>query len=129
MRETKPSKSLVAMVVLLSLHAICGVAVLCVLWMVVPHCQMALKQAGAALPGMTLMLIKISRPFAWICLVMSPGLAAADFAIMFFLRRAGLVGLMTAWGIMAWLAELLLIGLILVAITEPLTHLLQNLVA
>ena len=60
---------------------------------------------------------------------MSPGLAAADFAIMFFLQRAGLVGLMTAWGIMAWLAELLLIGLILVAITEPLTHLLQNLVA
>jgi hypothetical protein len=56
-----------------------------------------------------------------------PGLGAGNIAVMFALNRTGHTRLMTAWGVLIWLAEMLLMGLILQALFGPLNGLIMNL--
>lgn len=61
----------------------------------------------------------------WFVLV--SGLAAGDIAIMLSLNYARRPPLMIVWGVLVWLAEMLLIGVILPALIVPLDALITNL--
>jgi type II secretory pathway component PulF len=110
---------LAVLLVSLVLHAVCGVALLWMLLGLVPQFQKIFKDFGMALPDNTIMVINLSRLFGrwWFLLV--PGLAAGDIGIMLALHGTGRTRLMTAWGILVWLAALLLMGMIVAAVVVP----------
>jgi type II secretory pathway component PulF len=127
MTENTAVRSPVAMVVLLVLHAVCGVFILWLLLKLVPSYEKLFKDFGAKLPDMTIMTLGLSRLFVRFWYVFAPGLAAGDIALMLSLNRRGRTRLMTALGVLVWLAEMLLVGLILQAMMVPLNDLIINL--
>ena len=127
MSDNTSKGSPVRMAVLLVLHAVCGLAILWLLLKLVPQYEKIFKDFNAKLPDMTLMVINLSALLAGTGTSWCPGLAAGDFAIMFALNRTGQTRLMTAWGVLAWLAEMLLIGLILPAVLIPMNQLIVHL--
>ena len=72
------------------------------------------------------MVINLSAWFGRYWYILLPGLVAGDIAIMFSLHRTGRIRLMTAFGILLWLAEIVLIGLIFLAILVPMYFPLNN---
>jgi type II secretory pathway component PulF len=107
------------MAVLLVLHAVCGVAILWLLLKLVPGYEKVFKDFNAKLPDMTILVLDLSALFATFWYVLVPGLCAGDIAIMVALNRSGHARLMTTWGVLVWLAEMLLIGLIVIAVMVP----------
>jgi hypothetical protein len=121
MDENTLKRSPATMIVLLALHAVCGVIILWLLLRLVPQYMKFFKDFGMRLPDMTLMVIRLSIFFGHFWFVVAPGLAAADFAIVVLLHRARRTGLLTAWGVLVWLIEMLLIAIVVLAISVPLT--------
>ena len=113
--------------VLLALHAVCGVFILWLLFKLVPVYEKVFKDFNEKLPEMTSMVINLSARFSRFWYLLVPALAAGDIAIMLSLNRRGRTGLMTALGVLVWLIEMLLIGLIFVAILVPMNDLVMNL--
>ena len=114
---------------LLVLHAVCGLFILWLLLKLVPGYEKIFKDFNAKLPEMTIMVINLSAWFGRFWYLLVPGLAAGDIAIMLSLNRRGRTGLMTTLGVLVWLAEILLAGLILQATMVPLNDLIVNLLA
>jgi type II secretory pathway component PulF len=106
----------VMMVYLLVLHAVCGVIILWLLLKLVPGYEKIAKDFDLKLPYMTIMVIDLSALFARFWFVLVPGISAADIAIILSLNRMGRSGLMTTWGVLALLVEMLLIGIIVWAL-------------
>ena len=82
------------------------------------------------MPDTTIMFIEWSQwtcRYGYILLLLVPALGAGDFAIMQLLNRAGRTRLMTARGVLAWLAEMLLIGLIVMSLALPMNALVTRL--
>ena len=127
MSDNTSKGSRVAMAVLLVLHAVSGVFILWLLLKLVPQYEKIFKDFNAKLPDMTTMVIDLSRLFGRYWFVLLPGLGAGDIAIMLSLNRTADTRLMTAWGILAWLAEMLLMVLIMQAVFIPLNQLIMNL--
>ena len=130
MNENTTKRSPARMTFLLVLHAVCGAAILWLLLKLVPHYEKIFKDFNAKLPDITLMVINVAKFFGWYWFLLVPGmasLAAGDIAIMFILNRLGRIRLMTVWGVLVWVAEMLLIGLILVAVMVPFNELMMNL--
>ena len=127
MSENTSKGSFAWMLGLLVLHAICGVAVLWLLLKFVPQYEKIFKDFNTHLPTATLLVIDLSRLFTRLWHVLVPGLAMAGLASMLLLHRAGQPALMTAWGVLVLLAEMLLIGAILEATIVPLNNLIMNL--
>jgi type II secretory pathway component PulF len=127
MSENVSRGSRVAMAVLLVLHAICGVAILWLLLKLVPQYEKIFKDFNAKLPDMTVMVINLSALFARFWYVLVPGLGVGDIAIMLALHRTGHNRLMTAWGVLVWLAAMLLMGLIVQEVFVPINDLIMNL--
>ena len=127
MSENTSKGSRIAMVVLLVLHAVCGVFILWLLLKLVPGYEKIFKDFNATLPDLTITVINLAVLFGRFWYVLVPGLAAGDIAIMLSLNRTGRTGWMTVLGVLVWLAEILLIGLILQAMIVPLNDLIVNL--
>ncbi len=127
MSENTVTRSQVGMTVLLVLHAVCGAIILWLLLKLVPQYLKLFKDFDAKLPDMTIVVIDLSALFGRYWFVLVPGLAAGDIAIMLSLNRTGRNRLMTAWGVIVWLAAMLLIGLIMLAVMVPLNDLIVNL--
>ncbi len=127
MSENAVTRWQVRMVGLLVLHAVCGMFILWLLLKIVPQYEKIFKDFGAKLPDMTTMVIDLSALVGRYWFIVVPGLAAGDIAIMFSLNRTGRTRLMTAWGVLAWLAEMLLMGLVMMAVMVPLNDLIMNL--
>jgi hypothetical protein len=127
MNENAPKGSPVTTAVLLVLHAVCGLAIFWLLLRLVPQYMKIFKDFNVKLPGMTLMVIKLATLFGRWWFLFMPGLAAGDIAIMLSLNGTGRTRLMTAWGILAWLAAMLVIGLILGSLFVPMNDLVINL--
>ena len=127
MSENSSKRTPVRLVVLLVLHAACCVFILWLMLKLVPQYEKIFKDFNTKLPEMTIMVIDLSTLCGrwWFLLV--PCLGAADIAVMVSLNRTGRTGLMMAWGVLAWLAEMLLIGLTLLAIMLPMNALIMNL--
>ena len=127
MSENSSRRTPVRLVVLLVLHAACGVFILWLLLRLVPQYVKIFKDFNTKLPEMTIMVIDLSTLCGrwWFPLV--PCLGAADIAVMVSLNRTGRTGLMTACGVLAWLAEMLLIGAILLVVFVPINALITNL--
>jgi type II secretory pathway component PulF len=115
------------LVVLLLLHAVCGVFIVWLLLKLVPQCEKIFGDFNMKLPDMTILAISLSRLFGRYWFVLVPGLAAADIAIMVSLNRTGHARLMTVWGVLIWLAEILLAGMIQMVVIVPLNDLITNL--
>jgi hypothetical protein len=127
MSENTSKGSPVKMAVLLALHAVCGVIVFYLLLVWVPQYEKIFKDFGMKLPEMTVLVIKLSQLFAGYWYVLVSGLGAVDMAIMFSLNRIRQIGLMTAWGLLVCLAQMLLMGLIVAAVTLPMNDLITRL--
>ena len=127
MSENTSKGSPARLAVLLALHAVCGVALLWLLLKLVPQYEKVFCDFGTKLPDMTLMVINLSRFVGWYWYILVPGLAAGDIAIMFALNGTGHTRLMTAWGVLARLAAMLLMGLSVLAVMVPLNDLIRNL--
>ena len=127
MSENTPKASRVGMAVLLVLHAVCGAAILWLLLKLVPQYEKIFKDFNAKLPEMTLLVIDLSAWFVRFWYILVPGLAAGDIAIIVSLNQTGRTGLMTAWGVLVWLAEMLLMGQIVQAMMVPLNDLIVHL--
>ena len=127
MSESTTTKSSIAMAVLLALHAMCGVALLRLLLKLVPQYVKIFQDFNAKLPNLTIMVIDLSRILGMYWFVLVSGLAAGDIAIMLSLNYARRPPLMIVWGVLVWLAEMLLIGVILPALIVPLDALITNL--
>lgn len=127
MSENTATRCSVWMVVLLLLHAICGMFILWLVLKLVPGYEKIFKDFNAKLPDMTIMVINLSAWFGSFWYVLLPAIAAGDIAIMFSLNRRARTGLITAWGVLVWLTEMLLIGLIYLAILVPMNDLFMNL--
>jgi type II secretory pathway component PulF len=127
MSEKTSKRSQVWMVVLLVLHAVCGVFILWLLLKLVPGYEKIFKDFNTKLPDLTIMVINLSAWFGRFWYIVLPGLAAGDIAVMLSLNGTGRIRLMTAWGVLVWLTEMLLIGLILQATMVPLNELITNL--
>ena len=127
MSENTVKRSPVRVAVLLALHAVCGVIILYLLFKLVPQHEKIFKDFNAKLPDMTIMVINLSALFARYWFVLVPGMSAADIAIMVALNRTGRTRLMTVWGVLVWLAAMLLMGLIIMAVMMPLNDLIMNL--
>ena len=102
-------------------------AVLWLLLKLVPEYEKIFHDFNTKLPDMTIMVINLSAFYGRFWFVLMPGLAAGDIAIMLALHRTGHNRLMTAWGVLVWLAEIVLIGLILLETIVPLNDLIMNL--
>ena len=126
MNENTSKGSPVGMVVLLVLHAVCGVALLWLLLKLVPQYVKIFKDFNVRLPEISIMVINLSALFGRYWYVLIPGLRG-DIAIMLSLHRTGHTRLMTAWGILICLAAMLLMGLILQALIVPFNDLVMNL--
>jgi hypothetical protein len=107
------------MLVLLALHAVCAAIILRLLLFLVPQSAKTFMDFDVKLPDLTFLVIELSAWFARCWHVLIPCLGAGDIAIIFLLNRAGRSRLMTAWGVLVWLAEMLLIGLVLLAVVMP----------
>ncbi|MEI8373075.1 MAG: hypothetical protein WCJ35_09625 [Planctomycetota bacterium] len=127
MSENTVKRSPVRVAVLLALHAVCGVIILYLLFKLVPEHEKIFKDFNMKLPDMTIMAINLSALFARYWFVLVPGMSAADIAIMVALNRTGRTGLMTAWGVLVWMVEMLLIGLIMMAVMVPMNDLIMRL--
>ena len=123
MSENICTRSPVRMAVFLALHAVCGAIILWLLFRLVPQYEKIFKDFNAKLPDMALIVIYLSKLLDVYWFVLVPGLGAGDFAIMCVLNRTGHTRLMTAWGVVACLAEVLLIGLIVAAVSIPMGNL------
>lgn len=123
MSENTSKGSPVKMALLLALHAVCGVIVFYLLLVSVPQYEKIFKDFGMKLPEMTVLVIKLSRLCAGYWYVLVPCIGAADVAIMLALNRIRQTGLLTAWGLLVWLAQMLLMGLIVAAVTLPMNDL------
>jgi hypothetical protein len=121
------SRSPVKVAVLLTLHAVFGVFIVWLLVTLVPKSEKMFKDFGAKLPDMTIMVIGLSALFTKLWFILVPGLVAGDLAIMLSLHRTGRARLITTLGVLLCLGEMLLIGLILLAIMVPLNHLITDL--
>ena len=121
MSESRHKASFVATVVLLALHAVFGLAILWLLLVLVPKYEKLFKDFNPRLPDMTLAVMGIAR--FWYTLL--PALAV-DFAVVAWLI-AGRTRLLTTWGTLVRLIEMLLIGLIMLAMFVPLNDLITNL--
>ena len=119
MNENTSKRSRVRLIVLLVLHAICGVSIVWSLLKLVPQYEKVFKDFGAKLPELTIMVINLSAWFGRYWYILLPGLVAGDIAIMLSLHRTGRIRLMTAFGVLLWLAEIVLIGLMFLAILVP----------
>jgi type II secretory pathway component PulF len=119
MSENTSTRSPVKLAVLLVLHAVCGVAILWLLLKLVPGYEKVFKDFAAKLPHMTILVIDLSALFVRFWYVLVPGLCAGDIAIMVALNHSGHARLMTTWGVLVWLGEMLLIGLIVIAVMVP----------
>lgn len=115
------------MAVILALHAVCGGGILWLLLKLVPQYEKIFKDFNAQLPDMTIMVISLSALFARFWYVVATGFAAGDIAIILALHRTGHNRLMTAWGVLVWLAAMLLMGLIVQEIFVPFNDLILNL--
>ena len=124
--NTSPSSS-GPMVGWLVLHAVCGTAILWLLLDLAPKFEKIFRDFNSTLPDMTVMLLNLSALFRRYWYVLIPGVGAGDIAVMGLLNSWGRARLMAAWGVLVWLAEMLLIGLILVALFVPLNSLISNL--
>ena len=113
MSENTSPRSPVKMIVLLALHAVCGAAILWLMLKLVPQYAKMFHDFNADLPETTLMVIRLSAFVGWYWYLLAPGLTVGDFAIILALHRTGQTGLIMAWGVLVWLAEMLLIGLIM----------------
>ena len=80
---------LAVLLVLLILHAVCGVIILWLLLNLVPQYVKIFKDFNARLPDMTIMVIDLSGLFAKFWYVLVPGLLAGDVAVMLLLNRSG----------------------------------------
>jgi type II secretory pathway component PulF len=127
MSENTSKRSQAWMVVLLLLHAVCGIAILWLLLKLVPGYEKIFKDFNAKLPDLTIMVINLAALFGRFWYVLVPAFVAGDIAIMLSLNHRGRTGLMTALGVLVWLAEMLLIGLIFLAILMPMNDLFMNL--
>lgn len=127
MSENTSKGSWVTMAVLLALHAVCGVIILGLLLRFVPQYVKIFQDFGTQLPAMTILVINLSRLFAVYWFILVPCLGASDVAIMLSLNRMGQTGLMTAWGVLVWLAQILLMGLIVLAVVTPMNDLMMRL--
>ena len=112
---------------LLLLPAFGSLLLMFVMLKIVPSFEKIFKDFDARLPNTTIAVIELSAFFGRYWLVLAPGLAAGDIAIMLALNRTGRTRLMTAWGILVWLAAMLLMGLIMTAMMVPLNDLIMDL--
>ena len=115
---SKPSRG--RMAVLFFLHAVCGALVYLLLGFV-PRSEKFFKDSDIRLPERMVAAVDLSRWFAARWIGLASGLAAGDLAVMFLLHRTGRARLMTAWGVCLWLAEIVLIGLILFAVVSSMS--------
>ncbi len=127
MNAGRSERSSVGLVVWLSLHVICSVIVLSLLLKYVPQYEKIFKDFGCKLPEFTSFVINLSRTIGRYWWVLAPLLAAGDIGIMVGLHRTGQSGLLTAWGVLVWLALMLLVGLIVLAIIVPMNDLMMQL--
>ena len=111
------------MTVLLALHVVCGGIILALLLRQVPQFEKVFKDFDMQVPEMSILVINLSRFFALYFFLLVPGIAMADIAVLVLLNRSGQVGLMTVWGVLIWLAEMLLIALIVLAMMVPMNAL------
>ena len=127
MSENKSPGSRVKMIILLALHAVCGVAVLWLMFKLVPQYEKVFRDFNAKLPDLTLMVIRLAAFFGWYWYLLVPGLAAGDIAIILALYHTGHTRLMMAWGVLAWLAEMLLIAVTMTTLLVTLNDLVMRL--
>ena len=111
MSENTSPRSPVTMLILLALHAVCGVAILWLLLKLVPQYEKIFRDFNAELPDLTIMVIRLSAFFGWYWYLLVPLLAMGDYAILLALHVTRRPRLMMTWGVLVWLAEMLLIGL------------------
>ena len=110
-------------------HFVAAMVLLAVLLAVVPRIVVIFEDLDAELPAMTVLVINLSRvvPGYWY-LALPLGLAV-DAALLFGLSRlpAEARWLGTLWASLVWMAALLLLGLIVVAVFLPLQGLMTQL--
>ena len=111
------------MAVLLVLHAVCGAVICHLLLSFVPQYAKTFREFAVPLPDMTIVVIRVSQWFAARWRALMPCLGAGDIAVMLFLNCRGRPRLMTAWGVSLWLAGILLIGLVALAVAMPMADL------
>lgn len=127
MSENTSTRSPVRMAVFLALHAVCAAIILRLLLKLVPQYAKLFKDFNMKLADMTIMVIDLSELLAKFWFVFVPFLGGGDIAIMLALNRTGHTRLMTAWGVFACLAAMLLMGLIVMAVMLPLNDAGMNL--
>jgi hypothetical protein len=121
----KSEKSPVWLTLFLALHLVFGAIALGLMLRYVPQCEKVFKDFGVKLPEMTILVFDLSM---WVrrSWFLIPVPAACDLALLFWLYETRQTGLLAVWGVLAWLAEVLLIGLILLAILVPTTDMVQH---
>jgi len=111
------------MAVLLVLHVFFGVVALALLIMYVPEYEPIFKDFGLRLPAITTMVLDLSHSVGRYYYIFIPCIVIADVAVLSWLSRAGKTRLLTLWGILVLLAEMLLVGLIVAAVLLPMNDL------
>lgn len=127
MNTNESERSYFRLTIFLLLHLGCGLVLLGLLLKHVPQYEKMFKDFGCKLPDMTIAVISLSRITSKYWFLLAPLLAAADIGIMVGLHRAGRKGLLMAWGVLIWLAEMLLAALILLAVLIPMNDLMMHL--
>ena len=115
------------MAVLLVLHVVFGVVALGLLIMYVPEYEPVFKDFGLRLPAITIMALNLSHLVASYYYIFIPCIVIVDVGVLSWLSRAGKTRLLTLWGVLVWLAEMLLVGLIVAAVLLPMNDLANQL--
>jgi type II secretory pathway component PulF len=110
------------MAILLVLHTVCGAIIVYLLLGFVPKSEKLFNDSGIKLPDRMIVVTDLSRWFAMHGIGPAVCLGAADIAAMLFLNRTGRARLMTTWGVCLWLAEIVLISLILSAVVTSMSN-------
>ena len=110
-------------------HFVAGMVLLAVLLAVVPRFVVIFEDLDAELPTMTVLVINFSRVVAGYWYLLLPLGLAVDAVLLFGLSRLPDWGrwLGTLWASLVWMAALVLLGLIIVAVFLPLSGLLTQL--
>lgn len=127
MNENAAKPSSIPMFVLLALHAVCGVAIFWLMLKLVPQYEKVFKDFGAKLPAMTVLIIDLSNLLGMYWYLLVPVLTGIDVGIIVTLNSTRHTRLMTVWGILVGVAQVLLIAAILLATFVPLNALMNSL--